>query len=150
MKISLFAALLLLPTAALAQEVGSTVQPTSAPTPADQTVGEPLRITSVETFEDREPSRRGQVVVIRYFMGDVAMPDAGRPEVSLVGPTGEAYSAVPKSDFSPDQAPTADAVGQALGPQTAVFQLPLFEMEDSTGWKLQVGTFGTGVQIVLQ
>lgn len=149
MKISLIAALLLLPTTALAQEVGATVAPTSVPTPADQTVGEPLRITSVETFEDREPSRRGQVIVIRYFMGDVAIPE-GQPDVSLVGPTGEAYSAVPKSDFSPDQAPTADAVGQALGPQTAVFQLPLFEMEDPTGWRLQVGSFGTGVQIVLQ
>lgn len=141
----LAAALLAVPFAASAQDVGQTI-PAETPVPtATGSVGDALRVDSVEVFQDRSPTpTRGSVVIVRYFMNDVqnitANLNGSGP--TLASPDGEVFDAVPRAENGP-----APRVGEAI---TAVFQVPLYATESEDDWKFQVGTFGTGVQIVLQ
>lgn len=138
---------------ASAQDVGRAIEPESVPVSADADIGDELQVSSVEVFQDRSPTpQRGSVVVVRYFMNDVqnvASVSTGEAPISmptLASPDGEVFEAVPRAMNSP----VADSVGQALSPQTAVFQIPLYAVETSDDWRFQVGTFGTGVQVVLE
>lgn len=150
LRYSLVALLLAVPFAASAQDVGRSIEPDTTPVAHGGTVGEDLRVSSVEVFQDRSPTpQRGSVVVVRYFMNDVQNVTAnlnGANMPTLASPDGEVFEAVPRAE----NGPVADAVGQALSPQTAVFQIPLFASEDDTKWLFQVGTIGTGIQVVLQ
>lgn len=151
LRYSLAALLLAVPFAASAQDVGRSIEPETTPAPYEGKVGEELRVSSVEVFQDRSPTpQRGSVVVVRYFMNDVQNVTAslnGSTMPTLASPDGEVFEAVPRAENGP---PVADAVGQALSPQTAVFQIPLYASEDSANWLFQVGTIGTGIQVVLQ
>lgn len=141
----LAAALLAVPFAASAQDVGQTI-PAETPVPtATGSVGDALRVDSVEVFQDRSPTpTRGSVVIVRYFMNDVQNITANLNGAAptLASPDGEVFDAVPRAENGP-----AAVVGE---PITAVFQVPLYATESEDDWKFQVGTFGTGVQIVLQ
>ncbi len=144
MRSMLLAALLAVPFAASAQEVGQTIPAETAVPQATGSVGETLRVDSVQVFQDRSPSpTRGSVVVVRYFMEDVQSITANLngSGPTLASPDGEVFDAVPRAENGPA------VVGDAI---TAVFQIPLYATESSDDWKFQVGTFGTGVQIVLQ
>ena len=149
---TLAARLMATATPASAQDVGQTRPTETPPVASDAAIGDELRVSSVEVFQDRSPSpQRGSVVVVRYFMGDVqkVVSNPNGPETTMptmVSPDGEVFEAVPRAE----NGPVADSVGQALSPQTAVFQIPLYAAEVSDDWRFQVGTFGTGVQIVLQ
>lgn len=58
--------------AAFAQDVGQTIPAETAVPYASASVGDTLRVSSVEVFQDRSPSpTRGSVVIVRYFMNDV-------------------------------------------------------------------------------
>lgn len=147
--VSLAALLLAIPFAAAAQDVGQTIQAETTPPVSEGTVGDALRVSSVEVFQDRSPTpQRGSVVVVRYFMGDVSAVATGGETTmpTLESPDGEVFEAVPRAE----NGPVADSVGQALAPQTAVFQIPLYASEDTSNWMFQVGTFGSGIQVVLQ
>ena len=149
-KIMMVAAATMFAGFANAQDVGRPIEPESAPVAADAAIGDEVRVSSVEVFQDRSPTpQRGSVVIVRYFMNDVQQvvtnPNGGVAP-TLASPDGEVFEAVPRAINSP----VADSVGQALSAQTAVFQVPLYAVESSDDWRFQVGTFGTGVQVVLQ
>ncbi len=136
--------------AAFAQDVGQTIPAETAVPYASASVGDTLRVSSVEVFQDRSPSpTRGSVVIVRYFMNDVqnitASLNGAAPIIlpTLASPDGEVFDAVPRAANGPVP------VGEDLT-HTAVFQIPLYATESSDDWKFQVGTFGTGVQVVLQ
>lgn len=141
----LIAALLACGGAASAQDVGQTIPAETAVPHSTGAVGETLRVSSVEVFQDRSPSpTRGSVVIVRYFMNDVQSITANLngTEPTLASPDGEVFDAVPRAENGP-----VPVVGDTL---TAVFQIPLYATESSDDWKFQVGTFGTGVQVILQ
>lgn len=140
-------ALLAMPFGASAQDIVGQTIPAQEPVPVTSgAVGDALRVSSVEVFQDRSPTpTRGSVVIVRYFMDDVQSITAnlnGATVPTLASPEGEVFEAVPRAENGP-----AAVVGETI---TAVFQIPLFATESSDEWKFQVGTFGTGVQVILQ